>query len=163
LSYIKEKKTGKLKTETIDLFGGKEDIAAKVIRAVRGPDERFLEDALRMMRAVRFSVSLGKGWHIEAKTEQAIVANAKWLKEVSQERIRDEFVKIIMSDWAADGIDTLRKLGLLDYIMPELLTCYRVGQNKHHIYDCYTHLIKSLEFTATKKFQHACSDGRVVA
>jgi tRNA nucleotidyltransferase/poly(A) polymerase len=152
LSYIKEKKTGKLKTETIDLFGGKEDIAAKVIRAVRGPDERFLEDALRMMRAVRFSVSLGKGWHIEAKTEQAIVANAKWLKEVSQERIRDEFVKIIMSDWAADGIDTLRKLGLLDYIMPELLTCYRVGQNKHHIYDCYTHLIKSLEFTAQKNF-----------
>jgi len=152
LSYIKKKKTGKLKTETIDLFGGKEDIAAKVIRAVRDPDERFLEDALRMMRAVRFSASLGKGWHIEAKTEQAIVANAKWLKEVSQERIRDEFVKIIMSDWAADGIDTLRKLGLLDYIMPELLTCYRVGQNKHHIYDCYTHLIKSLEFTAQKNF-----------
>lgn len=152
LSYIKEAKSGKLKTETIDLFGGRADIKAKTIRAVRDPNERFLEDALRMMRAVRFSVTLGSGWKIEEKTELAISANAKWLREVSQERIRDEFVKIVASPRAADGVETLRKLGLLGYIMPELLDAYGVGQNKHHIYDCYTHLLKSLEFTAKKDF-----------
>ena len=151
LSYIKEGRGG-LKTETIDLFGGRADIKAKLIRAVRDPNERFLEDALRMMRAVRFSVTLGGGWHIEPETQDAIVKNAKWLREVSQERICDEFVKIISSDRAADGVETLRKLGLLENIMPELLECYGVGQNKHHIYDCYTHLLKSLEFTAKKNF-----------
>ena len=94
LGYIKEGGSGKLKTETIDLFGGQADIKAKLIRAVRDPNERFLEDALRMMRAVRFSVTLGSGWHIEPATEEAVRVNAKWLREVSQERIRDEFVKI---------------------------------------------------------------------
>lgn len=152
LGYIKEGGSGKLKTETIDLFGGQADIKAKLIRAVRDPNERFLEDALRMMRAVRFSVTLGSGWHIEPATEEAVRVNAKWLREVSQERIRDEFVKIILSERAADGVEILRKLGLLSYIMPELVEGYGCGQNKHHIYDCYTHLLKSLEFAAKKNF-----------
>jgi poly(A) polymerase/tRNA nucleotidyltransferase (CCA-adding enzyme) len=134
------------------LFGGQADLAKKIIRAVRDPNERFLEDALRMMRAVRFAVTLGHGWSIEPKTEKAIVENAQWLRAVSQERIRDEFLKIIMSESAADGIELLRKLGLLIYIIPELLEGFGCGQNKHHIYDCYTHLFKSLEFTAKKKF-----------
>lgn len=152
LSYAYIKESEKPQIEIIDLFGGRDDIAAKVIRAVRDPNERFLEDALRMMRAVRFSVTLGNGWFIEAKTEQAIKVNSMWLKEVSQERIRDEFTKIILSDRAAEGIETLRKLDLLGYIIPELLDSYGCGQNKHHIYDCYNHLLKSLEFTAQKKF-----------
>jgi len=150
MSYIKE--GNKIKVEIIDLFGGKKDLDAKIIRAVRDPNERFLEDALRMMRAVRFAVTLGAGWNIEPETEKAIRANSRWLKEVSQERIRDEFIKIILSERAAEGVETLRKLELLGYIMPELLGCYGVEQNKHHIYDCYTHLLKSLEFAAKKKF-----------
>jgi len=152
LSYTKEEKDKKVRTEIIDLFGGRDDIEAKLIRAVRDPNERFLEDALRMMRAVRFSITLGDGWRIESDTEQAIKANSKWLKEVSQERIRDEFEKIILSDRAAAGVEKLRELGLLDYIMPEIKAAYGVGQNKHHIYDCYNHLLKSLEFAARKNF-----------
>lgn len=150
LQYIKE--GGDYKAEVIDLFGGRSDIKNKVIKAVRDPNERFLEDALRMMRAARFAVTLGKGWSIEPATEIAICNNAKWLKEVSGERIRDEFLKIIMSPRAAEGVDLLRGLGLLPYIMPELLEGYEVSQNKHHIFDCYTHSVKALEFAAKKDF-----------
>ena len=74
------------------------------------------------------------------------------MEAISGERIRDEFVKIIMSERAADGIDLLRKLELLKYILPELLENYGVSQNKHHIYDCYQHAIKSLDYAANKKF-----------
>ncbi len=150
LSYVK--KEGKISVEVIDLFNGQKDLATKIIRAVRDPHERFLEDALRMMRAVRFAATLGPGWRIEPKTEQAIIANAKWMKEVSQERIRDEFLKIIMSPRAAEGVEKLRELGLLEYVLPELLEGYGCGQNKHHIYDCYTHSLKALEFAAKKNF-----------
>lgn len=150
LDYIKEGAVEKIKI--IDLFNGGSDLKSQIIRAVRDADERFAEDALRMMRAARFAVCLGKDWQIEEKTRQAIVKNAKLLKMVSQERIRDEFLKIIMSPHSADGVDLLRLLKLLPHIMPELLEGYGCGQNKHHIYDCYTHLLKSLEFSAKKKF-----------
>ena len=150
ISY--KKQGAKINIEIIDLFEGQKDLDKKNIRAVRDANERFLEDALRMLRAIRFSVSLGKGWFIEPKTKEAIQNNSQWLKEVSQERIRDELTKIILSDNPADGIELLRESGLLKYIMPELLEAYGCGQNKHHLYDCYTHLLKSLEFTAKKNF-----------
>ena len=121
----------------------------KIIRTVGNPEERFNEDALRMLRAVRFATTLN--FKIEEKTKQAIIKNSIWLDAISKERIRDEFVKIIMADKAADGIELLRELGLLKYIVPELLENYGVAQNKHHIYDCYMHAIKALEFTAKKK------------
>ena len=89
---------------------------------------------------------------IEEKTAEAIKKNSVWLEAISKERIRDEFVKIIMADRAAEGIELLRELGLLKYIVPELLENYGVPQNKHHIYDCYQHLVKSLEYAAKKKF-----------
>jgi poly(A) polymerase/tRNA nucleotidyltransferase (CCA-adding enzyme) len=150
LGYIKKGNTTKI--EIIDQFNGQKDLRSKIIRAVRDPHERFLEDALRMMRAARFAVTLGAGWEIDPATEKAIQVNAAWLKEVSQERIRDEFLKIIMSERTAQGIELLRKLGLLVYIVPELLDGYGCGQNKHHIYDCYTHSLKALEFAAKKNF-----------
>ena len=103
-----------------------------------------------MLRAVRFATTLG--FKIEEKTAEAIKKNSIWLDAISKERIRDEFVKIIMAEKAADGIELLRELGLLKYIVPELLENYGVSQNKHHIYDCYQHAIKSLEYTAKKKF-----------
>jgi poly(A) polymerase/tRNA nucleotidyltransferase (CCA-adding enzyme) len=136
----------------IDLFGGKEDLKNKIIRAVGDPRERFSEDALRMMRAVRFSVTLGEGWKIEEKTEEAIKENAFWISAISKERIRDEFLKIIMSERAAEGIERMRQLGLLKYIIPELEEGYKVTQNKHHIYDCYEHYLRSLDFAAKKGF-----------
>lgn len=138
--------------EIIDLYDGQKDLGAKIIRAVGNPQERFAEDALRMMRAVRFGVTLGKDWRIEEKTAGAIKKNADGLKLVSGERIRDELIKVIMSERAAEGIDLLRELGLLKYIIPELEEGYKIGQNKHHIYDCYEHDLRSLDFAAKKNF-----------
>jgi tRNA nucleotidyltransferase (CCA-adding enzyme) len=133
----------------IDLFNGSEDLDNKIIRTVGNPEERFNEDALRMLRAVRFATTLN--FNIEEKTKEAIKKNSIWLEAISKERIRDEFIKIIMADNAADGVELLRDLGLLKYIIPELLENYGVAQNKHHIYDCYQHAVKALEFTAKKK------------
>ena len=139
-----------IKKEIIDLFEGKKDLKNKIIRTVGNPEERFLEDALRMLRAIRFATTLG--FTIEENTAKAIKKNCIWLEAISQERIRDEFVKIIMSDRAMEGIEMLRELGLLKYIIPELLDNYGIPQNKHHIYDCYWHALKALEFTAKKNF-----------
>jgi tRNA nucleotidyltransferase/poly(A) polymerase len=86
-----------------DLFDGQKDLKAKLIRAVGNPEERFNEDALRMLRAVRFACVLN--FNIEDKTKDAIKKNSFWMEAVSQERIRDEFVKIIMSDNPVDGIE----------------------------------------------------------
>ena len=136
----------------VDPFGGQEDLKNKIIRAVGNPEERFNEDALRMMRAVRFAVTLGEDWKIEEKTAEAIRKNSPWLQAISLERIRDEFLKIIMTERAADGIELLRELGLLKYILPELEEGYKVTQNKHHIYECYEHALFSLKYAAQKHF-----------
>jgi poly(A) polymerase/tRNA nucleotidyltransferase (CCA-adding enzyme) len=133
-----------------DLFDGQKDLKAKLIRAVGNPEERFNEDALRMLRAVRFACVLN--FNIEDKTKDAIKKNSFWMEAVSQERIRDEFVKIIMSDSPVDGIELLRELNLLKYVLPELLDNCGVSQNKHHTFDCYWHALKALEFTAQKKY-----------
>ena len=134
------------------MFGGQKDLEAKTIRAVGNPRERFSEDALRMMRAVRFAVTLGKGWEIEERTKEAVKENAIWISAISRERIRDEFLKIIMAERADEGIELLRELGLLKYIIPELEEGYKVTQNKHHIYECYEHYLRSLDFAAKKGF-----------
>ena len=143
-----EPKNGKL--NLIDPFLGQEDLKKRIIRAVGKPVDRFSEDALRMMRAVRFATTLG--FKIEEKTIQAIKKNAPWLQAISKERIRDEFLKIIMSERAAEGVEILRKVGLLKYIIPELEEGYKVSQNKHHIYDCYEHSLRSLEYAAKRNF-----------
>jgi tRNA nucleotidyltransferase (CCA-adding enzyme) len=139
-----------LKKKIVDNFDGQKDLENKIIRTVGNAEERFNEDALRMLRAVRFATTLD--FEIEEKTAEAIKKNSIWLDAVSKERIRDEFVKIIMADNAGRGIELLRELGLLKYIVPELLDNYGVSQNKHHIYDCYQHAVKSLEYTAKKNF-----------
>lgn len=147
---ISETKGKKAEIKIIDPFKGEKDLKAKIIRAVGEAEERFSEDALRMMRAVRLAVCLG--FKIEKNTGAAIRKNAKWLEVISKERIRDEFVKIIMSDSADTGVEMLRELGLLQYIAPEIEEGYGVGQNKHHIYDCYEHSLLSLKYAAKKKF-----------
>jgi len=138
------------KLEITDPFGGQQDLKDKIVRGVGNPEERFSEDALRMMRAVRFATTLNL--KIEPATTKAIQKNSPWLQAISKERIRDELLKIIMAEGAADGIELLRKSGLLKYIVPELEENYGVSQNKHHIYDCYTHAILSLKYAAQKKF-----------
>ena len=153
----------------IDPFEGRKDLEAKIIRAVGNPEERFNEDALRMMRAVRFAITLDfevdeakassppfarlrLAWVIEEKTTRAIKKNSPWLQAISKERIRDELLKIIMAERASDGIELLRQLGLLKYIIPELEEGYKVTQNKHHIYECYDHYLRSLDFAAKRNF-----------
>jgi len=137
-------------TYLVDPFNGKEDLKKEVIRAVGDPQARFSEDALRMMRAVRFFSSLG--FFIEEETRQAIKENAFLLNNISSERIRDEFVKIIMSKRAMEGVEELRKMDLLAQFIPELLEGYGVDQSKHHIYDCYTHSVYSLDYAVKKDF-----------
>lgn len=134
----------------IDLYEGQKDIEDKIIRTVGDPNERFGEDALRLLRAVRFSVQLG--FTLEPVTERAITLHAKHLAQVSQERIRDEFNKIIMSKNPKDGIELLRLTELLVHVAPELLDSLYVEQNKSHIFDVYTHLINSLQHGADKDY-----------
>lgn len=151
------------KLKIIDLFNGQKDLKNKIIRAVGEPDSRFLEDGLRLIRAVRFTAVLqenksdldqnvNKTWKIEQKTLNAIKKNAGLIKFISKERIRDEFMKIIMSQKPEQGIELLRELGLLKYIIPELEETYGVKQNKHHIYEVYKHLLFSLKYAAKKNF-----------
>lgn len=134
----------------IDPFEGQIDLKAKLVRAVREPSERFEEDALRLMRAVRFATVLG--FRLEEKTFEAICQKAKNLKDVSAERVRDELMKIVACPRAHKGIELMRETGLLQIVLPELLEGYKVGQNKHHKFDVYEHSLKSLEYADKKDF-----------
>ena len=138
----------------IDLFDGQKDIKNKIIKAVGNAEKRFSEDALRLMRAVRFATTLDsdKVWEIEEETKKALQKNAHLLSFISRERIRDELMKIIMSPNGAQGIETLRRLGLLKYIIPELEQGFAVEQNKHHIYQIYQHNLLSLNYACQKDF-----------
>ena len=139
-----------LKTlKVIDPFGGEHDLKDKIIRAVGVAQDRFSEDALRMMRAVRFATTLD--FTIEGKTAIAIKKNASLLKAISKERIRDELVKIIMADKAAQGIEMLRELGLLKHIMPELEEGIGVT-NRPKIFTIWEHNLKALEYGAKTRF-----------
>lgn len=133
-----------------DLFEGQKDISNKLIRTVGNPVDRFTEDGLRILRAVRFSSELS--FELEPGTEKAILDNAHLLKNMSIERIRDEFTKIIMSDSPMKGLLTMKKLGLIKYVVPELEETFGVEQNKAHSYDVWEHLIRSLQHSADKKY-----------
>ena len=135
---------------TIDLFGGQKDIEGKLIRTVGEPIDRFTEDGLRILRAVRLATELS--FEIESETEKAILENAHLLKNISVERIRDEFTKIIMSDRPMDGLLIMKKLGIIKYVIPELEETFGVEQNKAHSYDVWEHLIRSLQHSADKKY-----------
>lgn len=127
--------------DIIDLFGGINDINNKTIRAIGNPDERFCEDALRILRALRFSSVLG--FEIEEKTKKSIFKNRWLLRYVSRERIRDELLKLLSGKNA--------KSVLLDYkeiiavIVPEVRRMFNVPQNTpHHKYDVYNHIAESV-------------------
>jgi len=138
------------KVGLIDPFGGQKDLDAHLIRAVGEAEQRFEEDALRMMRAARLATVLD--FQIEEATQEAIKKNAALLKEISQERIRDEFVKIVMTERAIEGIELLRELELLPYILPELQEGYEVEQNKHHIYTVWEHNLYALRYAVEQKW-----------
>lgn len=139
------------KGNIIDLFEGQEDIKNKIIKTVGNPKERFGEDALRMIRAVRLASELQ--FNIDTKTFSAIIDNINLLSYIAKERIRDEFVKIIMSDDSgpAWGITQMEKTGMLRYVIPELLDGIGVSQNKHHIYTVWEHNLRALDYVAKIK------------
>ena len=136
--------------EIVDPFGGVADLSRGTIKAVGEANDRFNEDALRILRAIRFHVELD--FPIEPSTEKAILENSHLISKVSRERIRDEFVKIIMSKRPMDGLLILNKLRLLSYIVPELEKSIGVEQNKAHSYDVWTHLLKTLQHSADKEY-----------
>ncbi|PLX28042.1 hypothetical protein C0583_02315 [Candidatus Parcubacteria bacterium] len=135
----------------VDLFGGQKDIEKEIIRAVGEPENRFKEDALRLMRAVRFHAELG--YTIEEKTERATKKLAGSIKFVAKERIKDELVRILKSDKPYEGFLKLYRLNLLNYIIPELLEGDGVKQNHHHIYAVLKHNFLSLKNCPSKEWQ----------
>ncbi|MDQ3089601.1 MAG: HD domain-containing protein [bacterium] len=138
------------KGELVDPYEGQKDIERKLIKTVGEPNERFGEDALRMFRAIRFSSTLG--FAIESDIGLAIEKNAKLLAHISKERIRDEFIKIVMSPSPAFALETSRRLGVLEYVSPEFLKAYGVEQNQAHAYTVWEHLLRSLEHAVKKDF-----------
>lgn len=141
-----------IKGDLVDPYEGKNDLSAKLVKAVGNPKERFEEDALRLMRAVRFAAELG--FEIEKETEKAAKSLSKLLAIIARERVRDEFVKIIMSDknGPAWGVAMLENLGLLQYIVPELREGIDMGQNKHHIYTVWEHNLRALDYAAQNNY-----------
>lgn len=123
--------------ELLDPYVGKSDLENRIIRSVGDPFERFKEDGLRPYRACRFAAQLG--FSIEAKTFKAISECLESASKVSMERIRDEFIKIIQSPKPSTGVELLRRSGLLEVFLPELLTGFGINQNKYHRFDIYYH------------------------
>jgi tRNA nucleotidyltransferase (CCA-adding enzyme) len=131
----------------IDPYKGKADIENKLIRAVGDPDQRFKEDALRLMRAIRFAAQLG--FQIEETTLNAIITNASLIANISGERIRDELLKLLGSVYPYEGIMLLKNTGILHEILPELLEGVGVSQvrpGRHHKDDVFTHNVLSLKY-----------------
>lgn len=134
------------KEELIDPYDGQTDLNNHIVRAVGEPQERFKEDALRLMRAVRFATQLS--FTIEEHTWKAMQEDAELLPLISAERIRDELLKILASDYPYEGIIMLKNAGLLRYILPELLEGIGVSQarpGRHHVYDVFEHNVFSLK------------------
>ena len=138
------------KGHLVDLFNGLKDIEDRVLRAVGEPDDRFNEDALRMLRAIRFSCQLN--FSLAQETYISIEKNSELIKKISAERIRDEFVKIMMSDSPSAGVTLLQKFGLLKNIIPELEEGIGCEQSGEHIYDVWNHLLMACQHAADKKW-----------
>lgn len=136
------------KGHVVDLYQGHHDIKDKTIRTVGEPSERFGEDALRILRAIRLAAELG--FTISKETADAIVAQAGDLKHISAERIRDEFSKMIDSPRPLEAVVLAQKLGVLKYISPEIEEGIEIEQNGDHIYDVWEHNLRALQHAADR-------------
>jgi len=137
------------KGQIIDLYKGQEDLKKGIVRAVGDPDVRFSEDALRILRAIRISAELG--FKIEEKTKNSIKKDAKMLEKIAKERIRDEFVRIIMSDRPMESIELTHELGVLRFIAPELEEGIGINQNQAHAFTVWEHNLRAVKHSADKK------------
>ena len=144
------RKEGYYKGQIVDLYKGQEDLENKILKTVGEPVERFKEDGLRIMRAVRIGNYIG--FEIDGKTEKALAEESHLLSNIAKERIREEFVKIIMSENPANGLNMCKKFGLIKYIIPELEKTISIEQGGAHKYDVWEHSLRSLQHAADKKF-----------
>lgn len=128
-----------------DPFFGQEDLARRLIRAVGDPLERFREDGLRPLRAVRFAAQLG--FALDPATEAAIALTIDVFRKVSAERVRDELLKILCADRPSIALELLRTTGLLKEIIPELLEGVGLHQNRHHAHDVWHHTLHAVDAT----------------
>ncbi len=138
----------------IDLFGGRLDLEAHILRAVgEEPDKRFDEDPLRLLRAIRFAAQLD--FLLEPETRDFIVRQASKLQKISRERIRDEMNKLLLSDHPDKGLNLLVELGLMEWIVPEVLELRGVSQQPTfarapHTKDVYAHVLRVVERSAPR-------------
>lgn len=138
-------------TGIVDIFGGAEDIKNKIIRCVGVAGERFDEDALRIMRAFRFSAQLG--FSIEENTRKAAAARAENLKKISAERIRVELTKLLVSSYP-DRLLMMQQSGITAVVLPEFDAMLSTGQcNKNHLYNVGEHTLKTVELVGNAKKQ----------
>ncbi len=127
----------------IDLFGGKDDLKDRIIRAVGDPDKRFKEDALRIMRALRFSAVLG--FEIEENTKKALFENRFLLKNIAAERILTELLKLLVGKNVLHVLDEYREV--IAVVIPELRDTFHCAQNTPwHMYTVYEHIIRAVAF-----------------
>lgn len=129
-------------TGTVDLFGGQNDLKNKIIRCVGDPDRRFNEDALRILRALRFASALD--FEIEEKTAQSLLKNRALLENISEERIAKELLKLVCGKGAKRILTDFAPV--LFEILPELQPMYKNSHdNPHHCYDIYEHTLIAVE------------------
>jgi len=136
--------------QIVDLYKGQDDLKQKSIASVGDPEERFSEDALRMLRAIRLAAELS--FTIEPETAAAIQKNAPQLKHISKERIRDEFTRILLSDQPMMALILAQKLELLPFVAPDLERGIGVEQNQAHKYDVFEHLLRTMQHGADMKW-----------
>lgn len=143
-----------LKDEIVDVVGGVKDIESKLLKTVREPFKTLSEDALRIMRLVRFHLQLG--FEIEQNTLDSAKKYAYQLKDISKERIKEELIAIFEAVYkydskskgfkASDGIRLLVDIGAMEHIIPEVLDMIDMPQNpKYHIYDVYNHSLRAMD------------------
>lgn len=141
-SLLKDLSTG----EILDLTGlGKADIKAGIIRTPLDPDKIFTDDPLRMLRAIRFAVKYN--WKLPLFMIKGIRDNASQLRNISQERIRDELNKMIMTAHPHKAVKILKLTGLLQFVIPELIPAIKMMQNIHHSKDVFSHTLDVLSKT----------------
>lgn len=134
----------------VDEHGGRADLEAKRVKTVGNPHERFEEDALRMLRAVRIAAELD--FVIDTQTAEGIAAQAPQLAKISRERVRDELIRIVQSPRPMQALYVAQKLGLLKYVIPELEEGIGCAQNQAHSFDVFEHLMRSLQHAADKEW-----------
>ena len=132
-----------LSGQLLDLFGGREDLERRLIRAVGEPERRFREDPLRILRGMRLASQLG--FEIEPGTMDAMAATVGLLSTLSQERVTAELDKLLQGADPARGLEAIRETGALGVILPELATMPGCDQNRFHHYDVWGHTVATVE------------------